>query len=207
MCLVSSLLVKFLHDHGGSRRWRLGGRSSRPGFFTDAMHAIDATGLFRHRRERAERPRGREGDLARTGLRQEQLGRHPLAEIPRDNEALPFLDPRILQREEAGDAGERGEQRRGPERVILRDIARREARRAPRLQPGAVVELSIVATSLWQRPGVLLDGARVDGVGPRAAADLHRPRVPQAARLRQADRERVVLPRRRHRRGTTASMM
>jgi hypothetical protein len=90
---------------------------------------------------------------------------------------------------------------------ILRDIARREARRAPRLQPGAVVELSIVATSLWQRPGVLLDGARVDGVGPRAAADLHRPRVPQAARLRQADRERVVLPRRRHRRGTTASMM
>ena len=43
--------------------------------------------------------------------------------------------------EEAGHAGERGEQRRGPERVILRDIARREARRAPRLQPGAVVEL------------------------------------------------------------------
>ena len=113
----------------------------------------------------------------------------------------------LLQREETGHAGERGEQRRGPERVILRDIARGKARQAPRLQPGAVVELSVVATSLWQCPGVLLDGARVDGVGPRAAADLHRPRVPQTAGVRRAVRERVVLPRRRRRRGTTTSMM
>ena len=71
----------------------------------------------------------------------------------------------------------------------------------------AMVELSVVATSLWQCPGVLLDGARVDGVGPRAAADLHRPRVPQTAGVRRAVRERVVLPRRRRRRGTTTSMM
>ena len=36
------------------------------------------------------------GDLARAGLRQVQLGRHSLAQKPRDNEALPCLDPRVL---------------------------------------------------------------------------------------------------------------
>ena len=81
-----------------------------------------------------------------------------MAQKPRDNEALPFLDPRILQREEAGHAGERGEQRRGPERALLRDPISRATGSIIGLQSVAHLELSIVATPLRQQAGVLLVG-------------------------------------------------
>ena len=81
---------------------------------------------------------------------------------------------------------------RRPARPLPDDPRLRQIRQAPALPPPPELELPVVAAPLLEHAGVLLVGVGLGGA--QAPAHLHRPRLPEAARLRQADRERVLVP-------------